>query len=360
MSFLDAIEKEENYPISFKAVKGIQFGKEVITAEAKLIDIIVVFEVDPDVQRELDFEQVASIRQYILNRLTTKKSPLFFPPFVFSSRGYGKYIEKESAYKLKLENRIAVLDGQHRLEAFRDLANRLKNSECPEERDIYKELIQLPLTLQIYEGLSIEQEQQLFTDVNSTNSKVSANLIKYYDENNPTSKLMREVVKNHPSIAFEKFEVRKNMTRRKLMTGITVYRLIAALHEGKIINNHIDYQFPENEYVELKIKTDLFLNLLVKYMPRDAYDRSKSIYLNQSVVLTLAKVIYLIDDTSNWETFFKNNIFPYDWSHSNKDLHNAGVAYNPKTKRFRLSPEARIINPLTVVFENKIKEEVII
>src|SRR5699024_8071711 len=193
-----------------------------------------------NVQRELDPSQVASISRYILDKLKIGNSPIFFPPFVFSSRGHGEFIPEEYVYKLKLDNRIAVLDGQHRLEAFKSLESRLKDSNHPEEQLIYEKLKEIPLTLQIYEGLNIEQEQQLFTDINAKSTRVGANLIKYYDEYNITSRLMRTVVQNHPLIAFEKFEIRQNTTRSKLMTGLIVYKLIAILHSGRIITNQED------------------------------------------------------------------------------------------------------------------------
>src|SRR5699024_10832927 len=223
----------------------------------------------------------------------------FFPPFVFSSRGHGEFDEGNLAYKLKLDNRMAVLDGQHRLEAFKSLEARLKNSEYVVEQKIYNKLKEIPLTLQIYEGLNIEQEQQLFTDINAMNTRVSANLIKYYHEYNVTSKMMREIVHNHPSIAFEQFEVRKNTTRTKLMTGLIVYKLIAILHGGKIITNQIEYKFPDSDYKMLKEKAITFLILLVKYIPSpNVYDRAKSIYLNQSVILAIGKTVYETKDVS--------------------------------------------------------------
>lgn len=359
MDFLNNLDKNDSYSISFKAINGQQFGKQVITAQAKVIDIILVFEVDSNVQRELNSSQVASISQYVIDRLHSKKSPVFFPPFVFSARGHGKFIEESSVYKLKLDNRIAVLDGQHRLEALKSLESRLKNSEYPDEQILYNKLINTPLTLQIYTGLNVEQEQQLFTDINAMNTRVGTNLIKYYDENNPTSILMREIVNDHPSIAAEQFEVRKNTTRKKLMTGLIVYRLIATLHSGNIITNQVDYIFPEEEYESLKDKTTLFLTLLVKYMPTNSYDRKKSIYLSQSVILAVATATYSIKDISKWEAFFKELIFTYDWSHSNKDLLKARVPYNQETKRFRLTPESKVIKTLNSVLEEK-KSEVIL
>lgn len=354
MGFLSSLPKESTYSISFEATRSNQFGKNVITAQAKLIDIILVFEVDSNVQRDLDSNQVAGISRYIKEKLGNGETPIFFPPFVFSSRGHGEFIEEELSYKLKLDNKIAVLDGQHRLEAFKSLEYRLKGSEDPGEQEIYEKLKDIPLTLQIYEDLNIEQEQQLFTDINARNTRVGANLIKYYDDYNITSKLMRKVVQNHNSIAFEQFEVRQNTTRSKLMTGLIVYKLIAVLHSGRIIPNQEDYIFTNKEFPDLEVKIERFLTLLVKYMPSpDAYDRAKFIYLNQSVILAIGKMVYEIKSESHWEAFFLNVVFEYNWTHSNRDLLKAKVAYNYETKRFRLSPETKVINTVYNALKNK-------
>lgn len=355
MKFLKTIDTSNKYTINFPAIRGEQFGRKVITAQSNLKDIISVFEVDTNVQRELNIQQVADISNYILENLNEDK-PIFFPPFVFSARGHGEFVEDNSVFQLNLANTIAVIDGQHRLEAFTNLESRYRDSHRPEERSIYKKLIELPLTLQIYEDLNLEQEQQLFTDINALNTRVSANLIKYYDDDNPTSKLMRHIVRNHPSIAFEQFEVRKNTTRTKLMTGLTVYRLIALLHSGRIISNQVEYNFPDKDYTSLKNKVMLFLKLLVKYMPTtEVYDRNKSIYLNQSVILAIAKTVRLLNE-NDWEKFFKNIIFTFDWTHSNRELMNKKIPYNHTTGRFRLTPENRVINVVHSILVEKMAE----
>lgn len=346
MTFLKEIKRKKKHSIVFDARKDNQFGKDVITAQAQLIDIILVFDIDRNVQRSLNSNQVSSIMKYILDRLKSGISPIYFPPFIFSSRGYGEYAEGDSQYKLNLDDKIVVLDGQHRLEAFRSLDAILKDSDSREEQQIYEKLKRIPLTLQIYTDLTLEQEQQLFTDINAKNTRVSANLIKYYDEYNITSKLMRDIIKNHPSIAYEEFEVRKNTTLIKLMTGLVVYKLIALFDSGRIINNQTEYTFPSEKKEELRAKVETFLTLLVKYRPSpEVYDRNKYIYLNKSVILGIGKTVYGINQES-WEEFFREVVFNYNWTHTNKDLLSAKVAYNHENKRFRLTPESKVLNTI--------------
>lgn len=348
MSFLKRASEKEEYSISLRALCGEQFGNNVYSAQAVVADILTVFEVDQSVQRDLSSEQVASISQYIIGKLKENHQVIYFPPFVFSARGHGKYIEEELKYKLKVNNKIAVLDGQHRLRALESVASRLKNSTEPAEQQLYEKLMNVPLSFQIYESLTIDEEQQLFTDVNAKNARVGANLIKYYDDVNITSKLMREILHHHPKIQPQSFETRKNETRKKLMTGLVVYKIIAALHNGKEISNQVNYNFEEEEYDELLAKTSNFLTLLVQYMPKNAYDRAESIYLNQSVLIGIAQVSRKIK-TSNQEKFFKEVIRNYDWSHKNKDLHRMRIPFNRQTNRFRLSPGSRVIKTINRV-----------
>ncbi|WP_338752912.1 DNA sulfur modification protein DndB [Bacillus sp. FJAT-52991] len=355
MGFLESATKKEEYPISISAVRGNQFGQIVYSAQTTAENILAIFEVDPSVQRELNSEQVGSLSTYILSRLLENEHTIYFPPFVFSARGHGKYVEEELMYKLTLNNRMAVLDGQHRLRALESVADRLKSSANHQDRQLYEKLIKVPLSLQIYEGLTIEKEQQLFTDINAKSTRVGANLIKYYDEDNITSKLMREVVHYHPTISVDSFELRKNQTRRKLMTGLTVYKLIVMLHSGRVISNHENYEFEVSEYEELFKKINKFLILLTKYMPSNAYKREESIYLNQSVLIGLVKVISKISP-DQWDHFFSNVVVSYDWSHRNKDFHRVRIPYNRQTCRFRLSPGSKVIKTIDTILTQKAKK----
>lgn len=359
MSFLKMATQHQENSISIKAIKGKQFGKVVYSSQESVENILAIFEIDSTVQRELISDKVANLKQYIHQRLEDKQHTIYFPPFVFSARKHGTYNEKELSYKIQLNNKITVLDGQHRLVAFQSVIDRFKNSNDENDQKKYELLRKWPVSLQIFADLNIEQEQQLFSDINSKATRVGANLIKYYDTDNITSKLMRDIVHNianYTTLKTTDFELRLNLTRKKLTTGLIVYKLIANLDSGKIIQNNSSYQFEESQYSKLFKKTVHFLHLLEKYRPSNAYDRSKSIYLNQSVIMAIAKSVRELP-CEEWESFFQRVVSTYDWGQQNQELIDKKIPYNYQTKRFRLSKGFEIIKIVESVLINKAVQE---
>lgn len=352
MDFLTKVSTREDYSISINALKGNQFGKTVYSAQTDVQTALTIFEIDSDVQRDLNSERVSGIAKYIINRISDVSDTIYFPPFIFSARGHGKYVAEEMKFKLKINNKMIVLDGQHRLRALERAANYLNQYD----KTLYNKLLDVPLSLQIYKDLTIKQERQLFSDINSKAVKVSANLIKYYSDDDPTAKMMRDIINNHPSIASSQFETRKNQTRKKLMTALVVYKIIAVLDSGRFIENDHIYIVERKKYNSLKSKTIKFLDLLVKYMPKDGYKRDKSIYLNQSVILGLAKVCSALS-IDQWEDFFIKYVLQYDWSQSNTYLEKKfGIPYNRDRGVYRLTPPSKVYKSVYKTFYTKIKK----
>lgn len=351
MDFLKIATQRDEYLTSLNAIKGNQFGKIVYSAQASVQAVLKLFEIDENVQRELNSERVGRIVTYIIEGLKNPERSFYFPPLIFSARQNGKYDKKELKYKLKSDHRMIVLDGQHRLRALERAIKYLKMND-----DIlYKELIDYPLSLQIYSKLTIEQEQQLFSDINSKATRVSANLIKMYSKHDETSQLMREIIYNHPSIKSTEFETRKNQTRTKLMIALTLYKIIAMLDSGKYISNQQQYSFQDSNKERLRRQTINFLEYIIKYAPYNAKDRANSIYLNQSVLLGIANVAFELPE-EEWENcLFKNIIHSYDWSQNNRELEKYGVPYNEEKRRYRLTPPSRVYKSVYQIISLKLK-----
>lgn len=51
---------------------------------------------------------------------------IFFPPFIFSSRGQGRFDKEAREYKLSTEDKLVILDGQHRIRAFENIIKMLE------------------------------------------------------------------------------------------------------------------------------------------------------------------------------------------------------------------------------------------
>lgn len=338
----DKVNKQKSYIVSLNALEGNQFGKKIYSSQTDVQTILKFFEIDQEVQRDLNPERLGGIVNYIMHNLSDSEGIIYFPPFILSARKQGKYFKEDDAYKLTSDDKLYVLDGQHRLRALEEAMKIIENQE------VLERLKSFPITLQIYYDLSIEQEKQLFSDVNSKARRIGANLLKVYAQDDPTADIMRSIVYNHPRISEKEFEMRKNLTRKKLMTGLNLYKIIAMLDSGVHIPNDRIHK-PKNPDIEKQ--TIYFLDLLKKYAPDNAYNRNESIYLNQGILLGIAKVAFELKP-EEWEDQLFSLISKYDWSQKNRELESYQVPYTIEKMRYRLNPPEKVTNAMYTILKN--------
>ncbi len=342
-----AIGQQKNYT-TFKATQGQQFGKTVVSLQCSMIEILKFIEIDNSVQREIIDQHVAEIQKYI--QFGMDGNLIFFPPFVFSARGQGKFIENTMEFQLKTEDKLVLLDGQHRIKAFEHLIKIMESRNNSEDIEKLSYVKNFPISLQIYIDLDIKQEKQLFTDINTKASTVSNTILLMYKDNILANKLVKEIIYNHPTIDSEEFEVRGRSTQTKLMTAATMYTAILILNEGRIITElQLDKVTLSNFEVYKKNSME-FLKFLVKYAPHDATNRKKYIILNPKVICGIAHFIYLVlkeNPNRDMEYFFKEVIYQVDWTHDNVEFKNYNVPFAKSTKRYNFSNGVRSIKGIT-------------
>lgn len=334
MNFADIIDDSSNY-ITMYGVRGNQFGHEVISVQCTVDYVLKFLEIDKSVQREMIETQVSNICKYI--QFGLDGNDIYFPPLIFSARGRGRFDSSTNQFYLKTGDTMVILDGQHRIRAFEILKNRLENSQDSEDRKKLEYIKNFPLTVQIFRNLTIEQESQLFTDVNTKAAKVSNTLLIMYKDNDLCSKLVKDIIYNHPSISSDKFEIRAKTTTTKLMTASTLYGLVLTLNDGVVTVKGAKSNLNEDNYNDYKKVVEDFLTLLIKYAPDQALDRDKYFIMNPYVLQGIAKCIYLLkqnDRNFDMEGFFQKVVRLFDWSHKNKELKQLGIPYYNKTKKY--------------------------
>ena len=152
--------------LTFNAVKGRQFNQSVISIQCSVDQVLKFIEIDREVQRDIIEYHVTDIQKYIQYGLDG--NDIYFPPLIFSSRGKGNYDEKEYKFNLNFDDKLIVLDGQHRIKAFEMIIGRLETRNDPLSKEKLNKARNFPLTIQIFTDLTIKQEQQLFTDIVSS------------------------------------------------------------------------------------------------------------------------------------------------------------------------------------------------
>lgn len=329
--------KTVNY-ITLKGVRSNHFGQSVISIQSTVNEVLKFLEIDPQVQRDSDESKISSIKKYI--QFGLEGNDIYFPPLIFSARGQGKHNNDRHEYRLQSDEKLVILDGQHRIKAFEILRSQLKTRR---EIDYFEKVNNFPLTIQVFENLSLEQERQLFTDINSNSSTVNNSLLIMYKENDLYGKLVKEIVYYHPTIPEELFETRLKATRSKLMTASSLYLTAIALNDGGY-NKNAKKTINKDNYEQYKLKTEEFLTLLRKHAPIDALDRDKYVIFYPNVILGIALYIFTVSEESpnvNMEELFENAIGVINWSHKNKDFDYLATNYNSKTKKYKFGARGK-------------------
>lgn len=100
-----------------------QFGKRVLVTQIRFGTLEAIFEIDHEVQRQLDPARRAEIRNFIIDTIE-KEEYFYFSPFIFSSRK--NVLEVDGGFELEPGSKLFVIDGQHRTSALSSAISQLK------------------------------------------------------------------------------------------------------------------------------------------------------------------------------------------------------------------------------------------
>jgi DNA sulfur modification protein DndB len=337
--------------ITLNGIKRKQFNKEVISIQCTVNEILKLLEVDGDVQRDLDENKVASIGQYIQYGLDG--NDIYFSPLIFSARDNGRYNDSRREYSLDVNEKLVILDGQHRIRAFEYLKKRLEIN--PDDENKYSKLLNFPMSIQIFADLSLEQERQLFTDINTKSSQVNNTLLIMYKKDDLYAVLVRDVIDTLPS---DLIECRAKTTRTKLMTASTLYSVAKTLNNG-VYNRQQTTDINDKNFVKYKEKTENYLTLLRKYAPIDALNRDKYIIMSSNIIVAIAKFIYDVQKDYpkiQMEELFQKVIVKVDWSHKNEEFKKLSAKYNRKTKKYNFGSTGRTIRDFSQYLMTEFKK----
>lgn len=337
MDLTEISRKNGNF-ITLKGVSGKQFNNEVISIQCTANEVLKFLDIDRSVQREADERKISSIKKYIQYGL--EGNNIYFPPLIFSARGQGLFDQEHFQYKLPFGEKLVILDGQHRIKAFEILIRQLQS-----QKDLLnlEKINEFPLTIQVFVNLSIEQERQLFTDINSNSSPVNNTLLIMYKENDLYGQLVKDIVYNHPTIPENLFEIRLKATRSKLLTAATLYVVSIALNDGGF-NRNSRKTINDKNFKQYKLKTEKFLTLMRKHAPIDALDRDKYVIYYPNVILGIAKFVntaFKEYPDVTMESLFENVVGKINWSHKNREFDQLASHYIAQTKKYKFGSRGK-------------------
>lgn len=316
---------EDDYQLSFPAIRGRQSGREYYAAMCPLhvaVDIIKLHEEDESIpaelraQRTLNKGRVPAIAQYIIDNPDS---------YAFSSLtlSIDSAVKFEPMGKDGIQTKVGVLkvpygvtylinDGQHRRAAIE-----LALKENPRLRNE-------TISLVIYIDRGLERSQQLFADLNRYVVRPTTSLSILYDHRDPLSRLSHDVVEGVGvfSDLTEKAKMSISNRSRKLFTLSSIYQATADLL-GKKKGDAIS---EDETNIAISYWSEVVSNILDwglaaerKVAPSEL--RSDTIHAHGIALRALGKVgaDLIVMPKQKWKKQLKG-LLDIDWSRSNSSL----------------------------------------
>lgn len=310
-------------------------SKGLMSTQITIKDILKLYRVDKVVNRDLSYNRLPGIIKYFDK--ADSEIGIYLPALVFSFRGNPVDVYDSERYQLILDDSyyMIVLDGQHRIKAMERYVEKLASEEDKET------FLSNSLTVQIYFGLTEQDERKLFTDINSNSKRVSMSLVTQYDSRDLMNLLVQEVYKTTPSLKVAEIELNKSKVIRPsntaFSTGVRLKTFISYLLFGKKYPAKREEQVLVNQYDDIISFLTKFYAVFFSTLPsvpgnvlnyvlgHEPIQNAIALYLHDSIIIyDTSEGVDWLDD---WEEEV-DQLEVIDWSVNNKDWENWAINQN--------------------------------
>lgn len=312
-----------------------QKTKGIMSTQIEIRDVLKVYKLDKEINRDLSYNRIPELIKYFEKADT--EIGIYLPALVFSFRDnpLQYYDRKNNALVLNETMNLIVIDGQHRIKAMEKYLEKVKDNNI---RDAF---LTNALTVQIYFGLTEEDERKLFSDINSNAKRVSMSLVTQYDSRDVMNLLLQEVYRSCNALKVAGIELNKSKVMRPVntafSTGVRLKSFISYLLFGKKSPSRKDEQILKAHYDEITSFLNKFFTIIFGILPDSPGDVMKfvlghepiqnamALYLNESLIIVDNDTIGWIND---WESEIEQ-LEIVDWSIKNNDWSKWTITVNP-------------------------------
>jgi DNA sulfur modification protein DndB len=321
----------------FSALRGIQGGREYYVAMCplKVIPKIFLFneaELPAKLrsQRKLNKSRIPEMTKYITNN----KSSYFFSSLTasvdgdvtFISTNKDGHLSRVGTLIVPMDSRFIINDGQHRRAAIERAIT--ENSELGSET----------ISVVFYVDRGLKNCQQIFSDLNRHAVKPTKSLNILYDNRDPFSKELIELINKIPIFSDDLTEFEKTSIsnrQNKVFTLNSIYHATRELTKKKGKDNSIEKL--EKEFI-MEFWSEVHRNMADwkdivngSCTPYDMRLTNISVYGITLHALGLVGKTLQIQKTTNWKNSLKK-LNKIDWSRKNKDWNNRALIGGKLTK----------------------------
>ncbi|MEV3664920.1 DNA sulfur modification protein DndB [Paenibacillus larvae] len=269
--------------------------KGLMTTQIKVKNLLKIYLIDSEVNRDININRIPKIEKYI----DTFESNLgiYFPAIMCNIQlKEFNYDEENSALTIYPNEKLVIIDGQHRITGLERYLSTMKESDIRKVK-----ILDSMLTLQLYINLDKAEQRELFTSINSNAKKVSMSLTTSYDSRDILNILAKDILSISESLQSLGVETNKSRLARpknKNLTSMTRLKtFLSLLLFGKpTLSNSNEQLIKENYDSVLNFLERLFYNLYSdlnsnSIFPREPGNVKKYVLGHEAVLNALA--IYL-------------------------------------------------------------------
>ncbi|MCH4825550.1 DNA sulfur modification protein DndB [Planococcus halocryophilus] len=300
--------------------------KGIMSTQLSIEEVLEIYTINHEVNRDLGYHRLPKIVKY-LDSIDSSVG-IFFPSIVLSYRGdpTNFYEVSTSTLEIVKDNKLVVIDGQHRIKGIEQYLNKVSISSEAKEK-----LIKSNLTVQIYFGLTLEEEKKLFTDINTNAKRVSRSLVTNYDTRDIYNLLVRELY--HSSDALKNATVEFNKSRivrptnTTFITSVRLKKFINLMIFGKESPNQKNEAQIKEQYDEIFSFLNKFFSIFFRSLPAVPGDVLKHVLGHEPIQNAIAlyindAIIVENDNKIKWLETWEDEVEQLkliNWSVKNRD-----------------------------------------
>lgn len=329
LSELLAEQKASSY-IEIPGVVSRTFGQTTLSTTLPMSKLFSIYEVDLEVQRAIVPQNLSKLMDYIMLYLDHQQG-IYFPGIILSARGAGEYDAEQQVYRLQAIEKLYVVDGQHRLAAFRRIMETLQSNmarakdrrEYDRMEEITEKLSKLytfPMSTMIYLDINARQERQLFSDINKLPRKIGGNLAVLREQRRFYHVLATHLASEAP--AMKQISVDMFTERGKgpefLFSYHLLVEILCGLFEGRLKSaaRNNGYYFEDSDIEEHFKLASYYFDVMLRYLPEP--EKGELCWTEN---LQIAMALFFHDEVTKTGTFnryaleYTMKILPHiDWN----------------------------------------------
>ncbi|MDQ0155455.1 DNA sulfur modification protein DndB [Robertmurraya andreesenii] len=239
--------------------------------------------------RDVNKLHVRAIKKYILENVLTEQ--IYFPPIVANV----DYLGSEKPQEL------TIIDGSQRLAALcqiEEMGYREAKSDHPEEmKKGYKLLLffqHTEIAVQIFEGLSKEESDQLYIDLNTKGKKVALSKRIAFDSRKELNIITNSILETNSQLKTAGVEIEKiavvRPANKKLLSLSHLRQIVAIFLTGKMVFRTMEDRYEMHMEAEdyIKLINTWFHELFKLYPPERIGDFQISMLANHPLLISIA------------------------------------------------------------------------